>query len=149
MRVGAASDVWFADGRLAMKTFDIDQRIEEIQLALAHLFESPKAPTVSVLVEGDAVFLHLTWVVESSRDTTLDSRCAATIVGTRAQIERYARLSTAQRREVQRRICECVRARYVESRNLAPASGACDIEVVLGDGIFDVDSDEDYFPTLE
>jgi hypothetical protein len=58
----------FVDGAM-MKTFDIDQRIEEIQLALADLFESPKAPTVSVLNESDAVYLHLTWVVESRRDT--------------------------------------------------------------------------------
>ncbi|MFC5430547.1 DUF3022 domain-containing protein [Paraburkholderia denitrificans] len=132
-----------------MKSFNFEQRVEEIQLSLAHLFESLKSPAVSVIDEGDRVFLHLTWVVESSRDSTLDARCAATIEATRAQLERYARLDTAQRRAIQQRIGALVRKRFDASRNRPQESGECAIEIALGDAIFETGSNGNYFPTLD
>jgi len=132
-----------------MRTYDFDQRLEEVQIALANLFDSPKTSTVSVLEQGDAVTLHLSWVLESHRDSTLDSRCAATIHATRTQFERYARLDTLQRRTIQQRIGQRVRASFEASRNPPPQDGSCAIDVTLDDATFAVSSDRDYFPTIE
>jgi len=132
-----------------MKTFDIDQRIEEIQMALANLFDSPKTSTVSKLDEGNEVVVHVSWVVESSGDSSLDERCAATIHATREQIDRYASLDTAQRRVIQQRIEQIVRARFDASRNAAPQKGACEIEIALDDETFASAPDADSFPSIE
>lgn len=131
-----------------MKTFDFGQRLEEIQIALALLFDSPKTPNVSLLEEGDAIIAHMSWVVDSHRDSTLDARCAATIHATRAQLERYAGLGTAQRRTIQQRIRQRVRARFEESRDPAQPGGACSFDVVLDDTIFHTENDT-YFPSME
>jgi len=131
-----------------MKTFDFKQRLEEIQIALSHLFDSPKTSTVSLLEEGDSVIVHLTWVVESHRDSTLDARCAATIRATRVQLESYAGLDTAQRRTIQQRIRQRVRTRFEESRDPTQPGGACTFDVVLDDAIFHADKDH-YFPSIE
>ncbi|QBR02906.1 hypothetical protein [Paraburkholderia pallida] len=131
-----------------MKTFDFAQRLEEIQIALAHLFDSPKTSTVSLLEEGDAIIVHLSWVVDSHRDSTLDARCAATIHATRVQLERYAGLGTAQRRTIQQRIRQRVRARFEACRDPAQPGGACTFDVVLDEAIFDAESDA-YFPSIE
>ena len=131
-----------------MKTFDFGQRLEEIQMSLAHLFDSPKTSTVSLLEEGDAVIVHLSWVVDSHRDSTLDARCAATIHATRAQLERYAGLSTAQRRTIQQRIRQRVRTRFEACQDPAQPGGACSFDVELDDAVFHADED-DYFPSIE
>ncbi|MFX1676972.1 hypothetical protein PWR63_32870 [Paraburkholderia sp. A2WS-5] len=131
-----------------MKTFDFDQRLEEIQMSLANLFESPKASTVNCLKDEDTVVLRLSWVVESKRDSTLDARCAATIHATRAQLERYAGLETAQRRTIQQRIRQCVRTQFEERQGPSQHGGACAFDVVLDDAIFHADKD-DYFPSIE
>lgn len=131
-----------------MKTFDFNQRLEEIQIALAHLFDSPKTSTVSLLEEGDAVIVHLSWVVDSHRDSTLDARCAATIRATRAQFESYAGLDTAQRRTIQQRIRQRVRTRFEECQDPAQPGGACSFDVALDDAIFHADKDH-YFPSIE
>ncbi|MFD1560082.1 hypothetical protein ACFSHT_31305 [Paraburkholderia silviterrae] len=131
-----------------MKTFDFAQRLEEIQIALARLFDSPKTSNVSLLEEGDAIIAHMSWVVDSHRDSTLDARCAATIHATRAQLEGYAGLGTAQRRTIQQRIQQCVRARFEESRDPAQPGGACSFDVVLDEAIFRADKDN-YFPSIE
>jgi Tfp pilus assembly protein PilN len=131
-----------------MKTYDFQQRLEEIQIALARLFDSPKTANVSLLDQGDTVTLHMSWVVQSQRDSTLDSRCAATIHATHAQLERYASLHTAQRRAIQQRIRERVRASFEASRNPPPPDGSCAIDVTLDDTTFAVSSDDDYFPSI-
>ncbi|MEM5326306.1 hypothetical protein VSR34_06810 [Paraburkholderia sp. JHI2823] len=131
-----------------MKTYDFEQRLEEIQIALSRLFASPKSPAVSRLYEGNAVILHLSWVVESHRDTTLDSRCAATIHATRAQIERYAGLDTAQRRTIQQRIGRRVRSGYDAGRRASPRNEACAFDITLDDATFAARADGDYFPGI-
>ncbi|WP_027796303.1 hypothetical protein [Paraburkholderia acidipaludis] len=131
-----------------MKTYDFDQRIEEIQLALAHEFDSPRRPAVSFLDTGDALVLNITWVIESHPDTTLDKRCAATLRATREQFERYAKHDTAQRREIQQRIGARVRSCFEASRQSQPESNECAIELVLDDEIFNAESDSHYRPTL-
>jgi len=120
-----------------MRTFDFEQRIEEIQLALAEIFESPKRPTVSRIDEGDAVILQLSWVVQSHGDTTLDARCAATLRFTRAQLDRYAGLDTQRRRMIQQRICERVRERFAASQTPPTIEGDCAVEIDVDDATFD------------
>lgn len=120
-----------------MNTFDFDQRVEEIQLAVADIFESPKRPEVSLVDEGETVMIQLSWVVESHRDTTLDARCAATLRFSRAQLDRYAAMDTARRRVVQQRIRERVRERF-EARQQPPAEqGACSVEIDIDDSEFE------------
>jgi len=120
---------------------DLQQRIEEIQLALAGLFETPKAPASSSYDEGDTVYLQLSWVVDSTRDTTLDSRCVATLRLGRAQIERYAALDTSRRLAVQERLRTLVRRRFDEEQNPPARNGACSIELAVDDTLFDVPDD--------
>ncbi|WP_322033827.1 DUF3022 domain-containing protein [Paraburkholderia sp. J76] len=120
-----------------MNIFDFDQRVEEIQLAVADIFESPKRPAVSLVDEGERVVIQLSWVVESHRDTTLDARCAATLRFSRAQLDRYAAMDTARRRIIQERIRERVRERF-DARQTPPAEpGACSIEIDVDDSEFE------------
>jgi hypothetical protein len=120
-----------------MRTFDFEQRLEEIQLALAAVFESPKRPTVSLVDEGDTVILQLSWVVESHRDTTLDARCAATLRFSRAQLDRYAGLDTQRRRMIQQRIRDRVRERFAASHSPSTLDGECAVEIDIADAEFD------------
>lgn len=120
-----------------MNTFDFDQRVEEIQLALAGLFSSPKAPSVSSLDEGDTFYMQLSWVIESHRDTTLDARCSITLRFARAQIDRYARLDTRARHEVLQRICARVQDRFNALQAPPSVQGECSIELTFADTDFD------------
>jgi len=120
---------------------DLRQRIEEIQLALAGLFDTPKTPASSSYDEGDIVYLQLSWVVESTRDTTLDSRCVATLRLGRRQIERYAALDTTKRLAVQERLRTLVRRRFDEEQNPPAREGSCSIELAVDDALFDVPDD--------
>ena len=122
---------------------DLQQRTEEIQLALAGLFETPKAPASSSYDEGDVLYLQLSWVVESTRDTTLDARCVATLRMTREQIERYAALETSKRLIVQDRLKNLLRRRFDEQQNPPALQGACSMELAPDDSLFDV-RDEPY-----
>jgi hypothetical protein len=120
-----------------MTTFDFDQRIEEIQLALAGIFESPKRPQVSLIDEGDTVYFQLSWVIQSQRDTTLDARCAATLRFSRAQLDRYAALDTQRRRMIQQRISKQVRERFAATQTPPAIDGECAVEINVDDATFD------------
>ncbi|PXW22990.1 DUF3022 domain-containing protein [Paraburkholderia caballeronis] len=120
---------------------DLRQRIEEIQLALASLFETPKTPASSSYDEGDIVYLQLSWVVESTRDTTLDARCVVTLRLRREQVERYAALETAKRLTVQERLRMVVRRRFEEEQDPPALQRACSIELAVDDALFDVPDD--------
>ena len=122
-------------------SLDLSQRIEEIQLALAGLFDTPKAPASSSYDEGDVIYLQLSWVVESTRDTTLDARCVATLRLSRAQIERYAALETSKRLAIQERLRTLVRRHFDEEQNPPAREGACSIELAVDDALFDVPDD--------
>lgn len=126
-----------------MNTIDLSQRIEEIELALAATFESPKAPAVSAYQEGSTTFLTLSWVVETGRDTTLDKRCVATLQLGDHQIRHYAVLDTAKRRIVQGRLKDMVRQRVDEMRSEPGAEENCSLQLDIGDDVFDV-PDEPY-----
>jgi hypothetical protein len=80
-----------------MNPVDREQRIEGIDLALAGLFASPKAPTVHCYAEGPSVYFQLSWVTESKGDTSLDSRCVIAVRFSEQQIDRYAAMDTAKR----------------------------------------------------
>lgn len=123
-------------------TFDFDQRIEEVQLAMADVFDSPKRPAISLIDEGETMFMQISWVVESHRDTTLDSRCAATLRFTRAQLDRYAESGTAQRRAVQQRLRRLVRERFsADQASSATRDGECAVEITVADTEFDTRDD--------
>ena len=121
----------------------MSQRIEEIELALAGTFESPKAPAFSAYQEGATTFPMLSWVVETGRDTTLDARCVATIRIRDQQIESYAALETTRRRVVQSRIKDLVRQRVDAMRAQPGAAENCPVEIDVDDAVFDV-PDEPY-----
>jgi hypothetical protein len=114
-----------------MNQVDLDQRLEEIELALAGIVESPKAPSISSYDEGERLFLQLSWVVDSHADTTLDKRCAITVAMTRAQFERYASLDTPQRKNWQARLAEWVNQRFGERPNPQALEGDCAVELQL------------------
>lgn len=128
---------------MTMPGIDLQQRTEEIQLALASLFDTPKAPASSSYDEGDTVYLQLSWVVESTGDTTLDARCVVTLRLSRAQIERYAALDTSKRLTVQERLRTLVQRRFNEDRRASAQPNACSVEIAADDALFVV-PDEPY-----
>ncbi|HYS68478.1 MAG TPA: DUF3022 domain-containing protein [Paraburkholderia sp.] len=117
---------------------ELEQRIEEIELALAGIFESPKAPGVSSYDEGTRLFIQLSWVVESHRDTSLDARCVVTIAFSKPQISRYAAMDTVQRKAFQERLSAWVRAQFGERQSPPELQGDCAVELDAHDGLFDV-----------
>lgn len=122
-----------------MKDIDLNQRIEEIELALATLFESPKAPAISSYDDGRTFFIQASWVIESHGDTTLDSRCVLTIRFSDAQIQRYARMDTAQRIVVRERLCRMVRERVSAGGTEPPTQGDCAEELTVDDRLLHFD----------
>lgn len=124
-----------------MNRIDTQQRIEELEVAIADIFPSPKAPSVSVTDEESIVYLQISWVLESHADTTLDSRCVCTLRFTREQIDRYAAMDTAKRLQVQRRLKARVRERFEADKPADPRQGDCAVEFVPENDLFDVPDD--------
>jgi hypothetical protein len=122
-----------------MKDIDLNQRVEEIELALATLFESPKAPAISAYDDGRTFFIQASWVIESHADTTLDSRCVLTIHFSKAQIERYVQMDTAQRVRVRERLCEMVRDQVRPGGTKLPLQVECAEDLHVEDRLLDVD----------
>ena len=120
-----------------MKAADQDQRVEELRLALSRAFESRKAPAVSVLDEGGEVVMNVSWVTETGRDTTLDSRCSASIRFASEQIDRYAAMATIQRRFVQDRMTERLRSDISQLREERPDADDCSLELRADGSWFD------------
>ncbi|MGF6638710.1 hypothetical protein OKW38_000843 [Paraburkholderia sp. MM5496-R1] len=122
-----------------MKDIDLNQRVEEIELALSTLFESPKAPAISSYDDGRTFFIQASWVVESHGDTTLDARCVLTLHFSDSQIQRYAQMDTAQRILVRERLCQMVRDRPRPEGGELPLRGECAEDLQVEDRLLDVD----------
>jgi hypothetical protein len=121
-----------------MRPIDREQRIEEIELGLAGLFASPKAPSVQCYEEGSRLQFQLSWVVESKGDTSLDSRCVIAIRFAEPQIDRYAAMDTAQRRVFRDRLGTFVRQHFDEQYKPPPLEGDCSLELDVDDALLDV-----------
>lgn len=122
-----------------MQDIDLEQRVEEIELALAGLFESPKAPAISSYDDGASVYVQASWVVETHGDTTLDSRCVLTLRLTTAQFQRYARMDTAKRIVVRERLCAMVREKLPANGEAPPAQDDCSAELPVSDALLAFD----------
>ncbi|PRY04518.1 DUF3022 domain-containing protein [Paraburkholderia sp. BL25I1N1] len=129
-----------------MRPIDREQRIEEIELGLAGVFASPKVPSVKCYEERSHVQFQLSWVVESERDTSLDSRCAIAIRFTEPQIDRYAAMDTAQRRAIRDRLGTFVRQRFDEQYKRPPVEGDCSIELDVDDALLDTQDNGSSYP---
>jgi len=121
-----------------MRETDRQQRIEEIELALASAFESPKSPSVITYDEGATFYMQLAWVLQSHGDTSLDTRCAATLRFSQAQINRYAAMDTIKRRTIQERLKATVQTRFAELKSSSPNQNDCALEANVDDSLFDV-----------
>lgn len=119
-----------------MNEAKLDQRLEEIELALADIFESPRAPAVSSYDEGDKIYLQVSWVIESTGDTTLGSRCVFTLTLSRPQFDRYANADTAYRKGFQERLAKWARERFDEKQNPPTLEGDCAVEAAVPDTLF-------------
>ncbi|MGA7782959.1 MAG: DUF3022 domain-containing protein [Paraburkholderia sp.] len=122
-----------------MNEIDMSQRIEEIELALSTLFESPKNPAVSSYEEATAFFVQISWVVESHRDTTLDARCVVTVRFSPGQMSRYAAMDTANRIVVRERLCDKARSEFSAQQCPPTVEGDCSLEVAVEDALFAVE----------
>jgi hypothetical protein len=126
-----------------MRNTDRQQRIGEIQLALASAFESPKTPGVMTYDEGATLYVQLSWVLESQGDTSLHARCVVTLRFSQTQIDCYAEMNTAKRRVIQQRLKTAVQKRFGELQSPPPRQGDCAIEMNVDDSLFNV-PDEPY-----
>ncbi len=88
--------------------------------------------------EGDRLHFLLSWVVESERDTLLDSRCVIAIRFAEPQIDRNGEMGTAQRRAFRDRLGLSVRQRLDEQYKPPPLEGACSIELYVDDMLLEV-----------
>lgn len=122
-----------------MKDIDVNQRVEEIELALSTLFESPKAPAISSYDDGTTFFIQVSWVTESHGDTTLDARCVLTIRFSESQIQRYAQLDTAKRILVRERLIKMVRSRLPLAGTEPPLDGECAEDLQVDDRLLEFD----------
>ncbi|MFM0040093.1 DUF3022 domain-containing protein [Paraburkholderia strydomiana] len=122
-----------------MKDIDVNQRVEEIELALSTLFESPKAPAISSYDDGTTFFIQVSWVTESHGDTTLDARCVLTIRFSESQIQRYAQLDTAKRILVRERLVKMVRSRLPLAGTEPPLDGECAEDLQVDDRLLEFD----------
>jgi hypothetical protein len=122
-----------------MKDIDVNQRVEEIELALSTLFESPKAPAISSYDDGTTFFIQVSWVTESHGDTTLDARCVLTIRFSESQIQRYAQLDTAKRILVRERLVKMVRSRLPLAVTEPPLDGECAEDLQVDDRLLEFD----------
>ncbi|MFP3566521.1 DUF3022 domain-containing protein [Paraburkholderia sp. SIMBA_030] len=120
-----------------MSPVDREQRIEEIELGLAKLFASPKPPAVRSYAEGSSLYLHLSWIVASTGDTSLDSRCVVALRFSAQQIDRYGAMETAKRNAFRERLGSFVRRRFDEQYNLPPRQGDCSVELDVDDALFE------------
>jgi hypothetical protein len=119
-----------------MRITDQDQRVGELQLAMSRAFESRKTPAVSLLDEGDELVVNVSWVTASGRDTTLDSRCSASIRFASPQVERYAVMDIGQRRIIQDRLVDALRHAFAQSRGGQPDTNACSLDLRADDAWF-------------
>ncbi|MDR5758515.1 hypothetical protein [Caballeronia sp. LZ035] len=119
-----------------MKVTDYDQLIEELQLAMSGAFASRKTPAVSALDEEHSVVVNVSWVTESGRDTTLDSRCSASVRFTTAQLERYSSVDIGRRKIIQGRVAEGLRQAFSRSGSGQTEPGACSLELRADDAWF-------------
>ncbi|WP_025597411.1 hypothetical protein [Burkholderia sp. WSM2230] len=126
-----------------MRKTDTQQRIEEIELTLARSFESPKSPAVLTYDEGDTLYIQLSWVLESHRDTSLDARCVVTLRFSHTQIDVYSEMDTAKRRLIQQRLKTAVQERFGELQSPPGRHGDCAVEMNVDDRLFDI-PDEPY-----
>ncbi|CAB3684251.1 hypothetical protein [Paraburkholderia rhynchosiae] len=126
-----------------MRKTDRLQRIEEIQLALASAFESPKSPSVASYDEGATLYIQLSWVLESRGDTSLDARCVVTLRFSQTQIDSYADMDTAKRQVIQQRLKAAVQKRFGESQSPPAREGDCAIEMNVDDSLLNL-PDEPY-----
>ena len=122
-----------------MKDIDVNQRVEEIELALSTLFESPKTPAISSYDDGTTFFIQVSWVTESHGDTTLDARCVITIRFSEFQIQRYAQLDTAKRILVRERLVKMVRCRLPLAGTQPPLDGECAEDLQVDDRLLEFD----------
>lgn len=120
-----------------MKDIDMSQRMEELELALSAIFESPKAPAISSYDDGATCYIQASWVIESHGDTTLDSRCVLTIRFTEAQMQRYAAMDTARRIIVRERMVQRVRERLPTGNGTAPLQGECAEDLQMEDSLLE------------
>lgn len=123
---------------------DFEQRVEEIELALAALFDSPKTPAISSYDDGTRVFVQISWVVDSRGDTTLDVRCVVTVVFSDTQFKRYATLDMAHRKAFQTRLAIWVRQCFVERQDTPALQDDCALEVSIPDELFRAERDANH-----
>ena len=121
-----------------MNEIDRQQRIEELELAVADIFDSPKAPAISSTDEEAVVYLQISWVLKSDADTTLDSRCVCTIRFTGEQIDTYAEMDTARRLHVQARLKTFTRERFEANSPADAEHVGCSVEFAAEDHLLDV-----------
>jgi hypothetical protein len=122
-----------------MTDIDLNQRVEEIGLALSTLFESPKAPAISSYDDGQTFSIQVSWVIGSQGDTTLDSRCVLTVHFSDSQIRRYMQMETAQRVRVRERLRKTVRDRVQPGGADLPLQGDCAEDLRVEDRLLDLD----------
>ncbi|WP_144107502.1 DUF3022 domain-containing protein [Paraburkholderia sp. BCC1886] len=122
-----------------MHEINREQRVEEIEVALAGIFDSPKAPAISSYDDGKTLFVQTSWVIKSQGDTTLDSRYTLTITLSEAQFERYAQMDTAQRIIVRERLCKLVRERLQDRDRQGPPGDESSAELAFEDRLLDID----------
>lgn len=114
---------------------DVPQRIEELEMLLAGLFDAAKRPTVSSVDEEERRYFQLSWVTASSADTSLDSRCALTVRFTRDQIDAYSHMPTNARDAFRARLGHDLLARFNTTHAEKVDCSDCSVDYQVRDAL--------------
>jgi hypothetical protein len=114
---------------------DVPQRIEELEMLLAGLFDAAKRPSVSSIDEDERRFFQLSWVTVSNADSTLDSRCALTVCFTRDQIDAYSRMPTNARDAFRARLGHDLLARFNTTHAEHSGNEKCSVDYQVRDAL--------------
>lgn len=106
-----------------MNEIGLNQCIKEIELALSTTVEPLKTPVVSSYDEGTALFIRVSWVVESNRAISFELRRNISIRFSAHQMHRYAEMGAAKRLVVCARLCQMVRDRIPANRKRPQLKG--------------------------
>lgn len=117
------------------KDIDVPQRIEELELSLADLFDSVKAPNVSSIDEGERQYLRVSWVSATHGDTTLDERCAVTVRFDRAQLTHYTHMPPQARERFRARLGAAVLDSFHDVHQHEHGDD-CSADYVVADALF-------------
>jgi len=118
-----------------LESIDTEQRLTELEHALARRFASPSTAATHVADSG-GLAINVSWISASSDMSILDARCALAIEFGSHVFARYAALNTAARLRFQAQLCDAASATVHQQRTVHGA-GQCNASLTVDQRMLD------------